>query len=209
MSDAMTIRDFLKETASKAPVPGGGSVSALAGALAAALTEMVANLTIGRKGHEHSLAEMENILRQASLLREKLTQAVSLDAEAFQQVMTAQRLPRTTDEEKKSRAHAMQAALQHAARVPLEVARDGLNIIAMAQTVVEHGNPNAITDGAVAAMMARTAALGALYNVEINLCSIKDPAFVSDVAAQVKKIRSRAFEEEKTLLKRVDLAIKG
>lgn len=204
MLDTMNLAEFLAKTASGKPVPGGGSISALAAAAAAALAEMTANLTIGGKGYEQQEAEMQEIAGRAAELRKEMVTAVSRDAEAFQKVMAAQRLPRTTEQENRARAAAIEAALKNAARVPLDVARHALTILDMSKTVVEKGNPNAVTDGAVAAMMARTAVLGALYNVKINLCSIKDKTFTAELAAEVQDMEKIAVDKEKMILEAVD-----
>jgi len=186
-------------------VPGGGSVSAMAAAAAAALSEMVAGLTIGRKGHEEDESSMRDIVDRAAALREKLTRAVSQDAEAYERVLAAYRMPRAKGDEIGARSEAIEEALKNAALVPMEVAVDGLAVLEMTETLVRRGNPNAVTDGAVAAMMARSAVLGALYNVRINLKDIKDRVFAADLARRTADLRNRAMEVEGTVLAAVDL----
>lgn len=200
-----TLKVFLEETASKAPVPGGGSIAAMSAATAAALTEMVANLTIGKKGYDDVQEEMTELASTLPSVREGFIADIDRDAEAFNKVMDAFKLPKETDEEKAVRRNAIQDGMKNAATVPLEVARDAFGIMEFASKVVEKGNKNAVTDGAVAAMMARTAVLSALFNVKINLGSIKDEDFVSKVAAEVAELESNVQKIEKEILDKVKL----
>jgi len=199
------IKEFLNETASSSPVPGGGSVAALSAGLAAALTAMVANLTIGKKGYEGLEEEMENIAKEAEMYKEKFIEYIDKDSESFNQVMAAFKLPKETEEEKEIRKEMIQRSYKAAALVPLEVAREGLKIMDIIETVVVKGNKNAVTDGAVAAMMARTATLSALYNVKINLGSIKDAEFVENIGKEVQEIEDKITKIEKDILEKVVL----
>jgi len=198
-----SINDFLKELSSSAPVPGGGSVAALSASLASALTAMVANLTIGKKGFEEVNDEMEKISQESSHYREKFLKDIDKDAEAFNKVMDAFKLPKSIPEEIDKRKQVIQEEFKNAALVPLEVAKDAVKLMEFTSKVVEKGNNNAISDGAVATMMARTAVLGALYNVKINLQSIKDEDFVSQISKQVNELELKAIEEEKKILSSV------
>ncbi|SHI59114.1 cyclodeaminase/cyclohydrolase family protein [Lutispora thermophila] len=200
-----TVKEFLQETASSAPVPGGGSVAALSAGLAAALTAMVANLTIGKKGYEGLEEEMERIAKEAEQYRDKFIEYIDKDSESFNQVMAAFKLPKETEEEKEIRKEMIQRSYKTAALVPLEVARNGLKIMDIIEIVVVKGNKNAVTDGAVAAMMARTATLSALYNVKINLGSIKDTEFVEKVSKEVVEIEEKVVKVEKEILGKVAL----
>ena len=199
------ITDFLQNTASGTPVPGGGSVSALSGALGAGLTEMVANLTVGKKGYESVENEMKEIAETVENLREKLATEVDRDSNAYNEVLAAFKLPKSTDEEKEKRTRAIQDAMKKAARVPLGVAYDALQVMDLAERVIKNGNVNAASDGAVGTMMARTAVLGALFNVKINLASVKDPAFVEEMMREVNKLESRVHEREKEILSQVKI----
>lgn len=196
----LKIAQFLNETAAGTAVPGGGSVAALSGALAAALVEMVAQLTIGKKGYADRQPEMRQIARSAADLREKLTAAVDRDAAAYREVMAAFSLPRGTAEEKTRRMQAVQEGLKNASRVPLAVAQDGLKLLELAARVVAAGNKNAVTDGAVGALAARAAVLGALYNVRINLAAIKDPDFVAEMMQQTQDLEMRVRNREAEIL---------
>ncbi|MEA1939853.1 MAG: cyclodeaminase/cyclohydrolase family protein [Candidatus Caldatribacteriota bacterium] len=200
-----SVKNFLEELASHSPVPGGGSVAALSASLASALTEMVANLTVGKKGFEEVEEEMKQIVREASDYREKLLKDIDKDAEAFNKVMKAFKLSKNTPEEIDKRKQVIQEEFKNAALVPLEVAKDAVKLMEFISKVVEKGNKNAISDGAVAAMMARTSVLGALYNVKINLQSIKDENFISQISKQVHELESKVIEKEKKILSKVDM----
>ena len=199
------ITEYLEKAAAGTAVPGGGSVAALNGALAAGLTEMVANLTIGKKGYEAVEEDMKALAGMASQLRKKLTAAIDQDADAYTEVMAAYKLPKTTDEETSLRKQKIQDAIKHAALVPLEVARDALAVIDLAGSAIRKGNKNAASDGAVAAMNARTAALAAIYNVKINLGSIKDDDFVEKLAQEVNKLQTQVVEKENEALSYVEI----
>ncbi len=199
------IADFLQETASGNPVPGGGSVSALSAALGAGLTEMVANLTVGKKGYEAVESEMKDIAASVQDLRNKLTTEVDRDSEAYKDVLAAFKLSKATEKEKEQRKLAIQDAMKNAARVPLGVAYDALQVMDLAEKVIRNGNRNAASDGAVGAMMARTAVLGALFNVKINLASVDDKPFVEEMMMEVEKIEKRVYEREKEILSQVKL----
>ena len=190
------ITEYLEKAAAGTAVPGGGSVAALNAALAAGLTEMVANLTVGKKGYEAVEEEMIALAAKASQLRKKLTAAIDQDADAYTEVMAAYRLPKTTDEEIALRKQKIQESIKHAALVPLEVARDALAVIELAGQAIQKGNKNASSDGAVAAMNARTAALAAIYNVKINLSSIDDDSFVDKLAYEVKELETQVGNKE-------------
>ena len=199
----LPIKDYLKETASSAPVPGGGSVAAVGASLAAALSEMVAGLTVGRKGFEAVHGAMEEICVAASAMRMRCIEDIDRDPEAYRQVLEAFRLPKKTAEDKALRTRAIQKAMKGAALVPLALAERVCRIMEMAGSVVQNGNPNAVTDGAVAAMMARTAGLAALYNVRTNLTAIKDADFVNEVTHKVENLEADIIKREKEILEQV------
>ncbi|MDO5422593.1 MAG: cyclodeaminase/cyclohydrolase family protein [Eubacteriales bacterium] len=196
----MSLEAFAAQTASKEPVPGGGSISALAGALAAALTEMVAGLTVGKKKYAEVEAEMQAAIPVMRRVREQLLVDIRRDSESFDQYMQALSLPKETEEEKAARTQAMQDGLKAAVAVPLSVAREALGILPYAQVMVTKGNASAVTDGLVAAMMARTAVLGALYNVKINLGSIRDEEFVAETMKRVREMEAEAVRLESGIL---------
>jgi len=201
----MNVKEFLKKTASNSPVPGGGSVAALSAGVAAALTEMVANLTIGKKGYEDAEEEMKEVVKAGTSYRLQFIEDIDKDSDAFNEVMAAFKLPKETEEEKEARKNAIQAGSKNATLVPLQVAKDAFKMMEIIEKVVVKGNKNAVTDGAVAAMMARTAVLSALYNVKINLGSIKDEAFVEDVTKQMEELEAKVGAVESEILAKVKL----
>ena len=202
----LSVEEFAAVTASDAPAPGGGSVSALAGALGAALAEMVANLTVGKAKYAEVEDEMKELSAKGAEIRSELIAGIQKDTESFTMYMNALGMPKDTDEQKAVRREAMQNGLKEAAKVPLEVAETAAKIFPIAEAVVKRGNTNAVTDGLVASMMARTAVLGALLNVKINLGSIKDEAFVADMAAKVKALEELAITSEQAILKACELS---
>jgi len=199
----INIKEYLDKAAAGTAVPGGGSVAALNAALAASLAEMVANLTVGKKGYEAVEKEMKALAKEASQLRNNLTAAIDQDADAYTEVMAAYRLPKKTDQEITLRQQKIQEAIKYAALVPLEVARDALAVIELAGQAIQKGNKNASSDGAVAAMNARTAALAAIYNVKINLKSIKDDSFVEKLSQEVKELENQVVKKENEALSHV------
>ena len=194
----MTVAELAAVTGSDAPAPGGGSISALAGALAAALTGMVAALSQGEKFREVQ-REMAGIAEEMSALREKLLLAMQEDTEAFSLYMTALAMPKDTGEEKAARREAMQQGLKQAALTPLGVAEAIVSVFPLVETVITRGNPNAVTDALVASMMARSGILGALFNVKVNLESIRDEAFVASVRRRLAELERAALEGERSV----------
>lgn len=195
-----TLEEFSKETASSEPVPGGGSIAAYSGALAAALSEMVANLTVGKKNYEDVEEEMKLIVEKADMIRKNMLVNIEKDCEAFDKVMEGFKMPKNTEEEKENRKKTIQEGLITAAEVPLEIAKEAFEIMPIAEIMVEKGNKNAVTDGLVSAMLARTAVLSALLNVKINLASIKDEEYVKKTGEIVKNLEKMAVEKEKEIL---------
>ncbi len=175
----LTPSAFLDAVASGEPTPGGGSVAALVGALAASLAEMVARLTIGRKKYEGAQDAMQNILVKADSLRSELSQLIDADSAAFEQVMAAQRL----DKNDPSRLAAIQSALKHAADIPLRTARLSVAALELLKVVAGQGNINAVTDAASGSHMAVAALEAARLNVLVNLMGIEDAGF-SDITRQ-------------------------
>ena len=199
----LKITEYLEKAAAGTAVPGGGSVAALNAALAAGLSEMVANLTIGKKGYETSEEDMRDILHKATALRAKLTAAIDRDADAYSKVLAAFKMPKETDATKELRSRKIQEAFKQAALVPLEIARDAAEVMDLAGKAIKSGNKNMITDGAVAVMNARTAVLAALYNVKINLTSIKDDEFVKTLTREVNELEQQARDKERDMLSHV------
>ena len=196
--------DFIEELASDSPAPGGGSVSALAGSLGAALASMVANLTVGKEKFKEHEKEIQLSLDTATRLKNKLTSLVDEDTEAFNRVMAAFKMPKAKDEEKKARSIAIQEAMQHAAKIPMEVAEACLEILVITELLVKKGNPNALSDGGVGALMAAAGVQGAVFNVRINLGSIKDEAFVKEMSGRAAEIENKAVRLRDEIVKAVN-----
>jgi len=196
----LTLTEYLEKTASGEATPGGGSIAALCAAAAAGLTEMVANLTVGKKGYQSVEAEMKTIAEVVSEKREKFIQAIDEDPEAYNQVMAAYRLPKGTDAEIELRNQAIQEGLKNAARVPMRVAEEAFKMMGLVENAIQKGNKNAVTDGLVAVMAARTAALAAIFNVKINLDSITDSAFVAQLSEKTDALEKQVIKREKEIL---------
>ena len=196
----LTLQQFIDKVISNDPVPGGGSVSALNGALAASLSAMVANLTVGRKKYAEVNDLMQELAARLVTAAHRLLADVDRDSEAYDRVFSAFKLPKDTDEQKAVRSEAIQRETKYAAQVPMEVARAVHDILPHIATVAQRGNSNAVTDACVAMMCARTAVLGALLNVKINLSSIKDEAFVKAMAEEAARLEIDTMEQERNLL---------
>ena len=201
----LSLEQFSDAVASEEAVPGGGSVSALAGGLAAALAAMVARLTMNKKKFGDVAPQMETLVHHAIELQRQLMDAVDRDADGYRQVLAAFRLPEATDEEKQARSRAIEAAFRLAAGVPLEVAGLSFEIMELAHQGVRQGNPDMITDAGVALVLARSAALGALMNVNINLTYIKDQNIVADMGTTVQRIKAAVLKKEQTVLSELPL----
>ena len=200
----LSVKDFLAKTAGNDPVPGGGSVAALNAALASALAEMVANLTIGKKKYEDKEELMHRIASSAGNYMASFIRDINADADAYNKVFEAFKMPKNTEEEKAERAEEIQAATKMAAEIPMEVARKALDMMDIIAMVAEHGNQNAITDACVSMMTARTAVLSALLNVKINLTSIKDIEYVALMTQEANYLEQEAVAKERVLLDRVN-----
>ncbi len=201
----MILNEFVEMTASAEPVPGGGSIAAVCGALGAALTEMVANLTVDKDKYLDVQNDMKNTILHAKRLREKLLDDIDRDANSFNGVLKAFKLPKGSDEEKAVRTAKIQEEYKVAVGVPYDVALTCYKIFPLAETVVEKGNSSAETDGLVAAMCVRTAVLAALYNVKINLNSIKDLCFVEDMKKNVERLQNDTIAYENKILSKTKL----
>ncbi len=174
MSGGQSLSGFVGAVASADPVPGGGSVAAHAGALAAALAQMVAGLTAGKKKYAAVDAEMKKAALDAVSLGNKLASLVKRDADAYSKVSAALKLPREPADAAERRAQAVTSALLDAAEVPLETARSCVEVARLALLVAEKGNTNAVTDAGVAALLAEAGCRGAAYNVRVNVQALDD-----------------------------------
>ena len=199
----LTVKDFLNKVAGSDPVPGGGSIAALNGALASALAAMVANLTIGKKKYAEVQEDMQAIAQEAERLLGDFTADIDRDSDAYDRVFACFKMPKETDEEKAARSAAIQEATKYAAQVPLEVARRACALMPLIADVALKGNQNAVTDACVAMMSARNAVLAAVLNVRINLSSLKDAELVTRLQAEADGLEQQACQQEQALLNKV------
>ena len=188
--------EFLTALASSAPAPGGGGGAAMAGALAAALASMVANLTIGKEKFAQQEPEVKALLEETEEERQRLLRLVEDDAAVFNSFMSCYKLPKATEEEKAARAAAIRSAAKQAAEVPLAIARASYKVLTLAERLVRIGNPGVITDGACSALLARAALRCAEYNVRINLGLTKDEAYNQSVQEELNNLLKTAEELE-------------
>lgn len=199
----LTVNGFLEKTYGSDPVPGGGSISALCGSLAASLGQMVTALTIGRKKYAEVEEDMLRLAPEMEEARNKFVDFIDEDAAAYQVVFDAFKLPKNTDEEKAVRKEAIQKATLAAALVPLEVARTAVGIMDGIQEIAVKGNKNAITDCCVAMMCARTAAFGAILNVRINLAGLDNREVAQELENECMALHDEAEIKEAALLNSV------
>ena len=192
--------DFVAVTASKEPTPGGGAIAALTAATGAALAEMVANLTFGKKGYEAVQSEMEALQAKAQAIRERMLELSQADADVFNIFMNALGLPKNTDEEKAIRTAAIQQAYKDAAMVPFEIGELANQIFDLAELASQKGNQNLITDGIIAAINARAAVKSAFLNVRINLSGIKDESFVAELTSKMYAIEKDLDVKESSII---------
>ena len=192
--------DFVAATASKEPTPGGGAIAALTAATGAALAEMVANLTFGKKGYEVVQTEMEVLQAKAEEIRNRMLELSQADADVFNIFMNALGLPKNTDEEKAARTAAIQQAYKDAAMVPFEIGELANQIFDLAELASRKGNQNLITDGIIAAINARAAVKSAFLNVRINLSGIKDESFVAELISKMYAIEKDLDDKESAII---------
>ncbi len=172
------LKSYLDDLASSATTPGGGSASALSGAMGAGLACMVSRLTLGKPKYADVQAEIEQLLQQADQLRRRFVQLMQADIEAYSNLSACFKMPRSTDEEKTARTRAIQERLHEAALVPLEIVERSAELAQCCERVAEIGNINVLSDIATAAMLAVGAAQGAAWMVRVNLQSMKDQVLV-------------------------------
>jgi glutamate formiminotransferase/formiminotetrahydrofolate cyclodeaminase len=188
----MTCADFTDELSTDSPAPGGGSVAALCGALSSALSAMVGNLTFSKKQYKNVWPEVEQIAIESQALKDAFLRAVDDDTDAFNKVMDCFKMPKGTPEEKTARDEAVQEATKNATLVPFNVLEKSVRAAELAKRIAEIGNQNSLSDAGVAGLTARTAAIGAYYNVLINLQSITDKEFVKKTFEDAEKLKDQA-----------------
>ena len=200
----MTCKDFAYETASESPAPGGGSISAYMGALGAALGTMVANLSSHKPGWDARWKEFSDWADKGQVMLAKLIALVDEDTAAFNRIMTAIGMPKGSDEEKKARAEALEAATLYATEVPLKTMKAAAEVFPLVRAMAAEGNPNSVSDAGVGALAARSAVLGAQLNVRINAAGLADRDAAERLCAEAAEIAAYAIAEEAEILKIVN-----
>ena len=200
----MNLTAFANETASESPAPGGGSISAYVGALGASLAAMVANLSSHKRGWDDRWEEFSEWSERAQVQKDTLLKLVDEDTNSFNAIMSAFRLPKGTDEEKKARSEAIQAATKYAIETPIKTMEEALATFETIKAMAEIGNPNSVTDAGVGALCARAAVHGAYLNAKVNCGSMKDKTYVKSVLAKANKMLKEADKLEKEVMKIVE-----
>lgn len=188
----MDYEDFLSRLGSGSPVPGGGSASAMVGSISAALSKMVANLTLGKKGYEDREELMKYAVERLDTLEERFLKLSGEDEEAFNAISATWKMPKNTDEEKRERRTRMKEATLKALHPPWNMAATALTVLEIAGIMVENGNKNAISDAACSAEFAIATVKGALHNIRINLSSLKDEEIVTSEMMKLKILSEHA-----------------
>ncbi len=193
----MKLEEFLDELASSSPAPGGGSVSALLGALSSALTSMVCRLTEGKKGYENVTEDIRKVLEESEAIRKRATELIDEDTNVFNQVMSAYKIPK----ENPDRSIKIQNAMKKATEVPLKTMRECYRAMELAKIIAEKGNVNSVSDVGVASITANAGIQGASLNVMINIKFIKDDNFVSKITEEVTQLTKKSIELNSEIMK--------
>lgn len=204
----MTCTEFADETASESPAPGGGSISAYMGALAAALGTMVANLSAHKAGWDDRWEEFSNVAEKGRSIQDRLIHLVDEDTEAFNRIMAVFAMPKNTDAEKAARAKAMEEATLYATEVPLSTMKAAYSTFEILKEMAENGNPASVSDAGVGALAARAAVLGAFLNVKINAAGLKNREKADALVAEASVIAENAKKCEEEIISIVDSKIK-
>jgi formiminotetrahydrofolate cyclodeaminase len=200
----LTVTQFVEEVASDKPAPGGGSVSALGGALAAALAALVGKATVGKEKFAEVQAEMEKVVLRCTEIHQKLNKMVDEDTNAFNAILKAYRMSK---DEPELRSKAIQDATIGAAEIPLEVAKLSFEALDLILAAAERGNKNAITDAGVAALFADSAVRGAIFNVKINMLSIKNEEIKSRFKHDIEEMLTQLDAKKEAVIKIVEAEI--
>lgn len=194
-----SIDEFLDRLASRDATPGGGSSSAVMGAMGAALVAMVCNVTFGKKGCESLAAELQAVLSESEQLRRRLTDMVAEDMAAFDGLMAAYKLPKDSEEAQMRRSQAIQSSLRRATEVPLDCARTSARVIRLARRAADLGHREVVSDAGVGVLAAHAAARSAALNVLINAPALKDRAFAAAAVAEVDKLLADCAVESESV----------
>ena len=204
---AMSLYEFMNETASESPAPGGGSVSAYMGSLGVALGTMVANISSHKRGWDNRWKEFSDWAEKGKEIQNKLLQLVDEDTAAFNRILNAYSLPKKTEDEIKLRKSAIQEATRDAILIPYKVMETAFSGFGLIREMVEKGNPNSVTDAAVGALAIRSCIRGAFLNVKINASGLNDREFVNELLMKGQVIEMEATKEEETIIRQVELSI--
>ena len=196
----MSCKAFAEETSSESPAPGGGSISAYMGALGAALACMVANLSAGKRGWESRWKEFSDWAEEAQQLMRELLALVDEDTAAFNRLMGAMRMPKSSPEQIEERDAAIEAATLYAGEVPLRTMKTAVKAFPLLRRMAEEGNPNSVSDAGVGALAARSAVLGAQLNVKINASGLKNRDDASRLLAEAEAVAADAIKAEEDIL---------
>ena len=197
----LSLQEFANETASESPAPGGGSIAAYMGSLGISLATMVANLSAHKKGWDKRWKEFSAWAEKGQKIKDELLYLVDEDTNAFNKIMEAFSLPKSSEQEVKFRSEAIQNATKYATEVPLKTMILAYSSFPIIKAMAEIGNPNSISDAGVGALCARSAVIGAYMNVRINAAELKDEAFKKEILAKAEKIKNDAIKEEEAILK--------
>ncbi len=193
---------FANETASESPAPGGGSIAAYVGSLGASLGAMVANLSSHKRGWDDRWEEFSHWAEKGQVLKNELLRLVDEDTRAFNNLLEAFRLPSEKEQEKQAKSNAIEIATKNAIEVPWKVMENALQSMELLEAMVEIGNPNSVSDGAVGSLCARTAVIGAFLNVQINVNGLADKKYSQEKLEKGQEMVNRAKEAEERILKR-------
>ena len=191
---SLNLQEFANELSMDSPAPGGGSTAALCGALSASLSSMVSNLTVGKKDYEQVQKDVKKIAVSAQSLKDEFLRAVDLDTLAFNKLMETYKLPKKTEEQKKEKAKAVEAASKEATLVPFGVLENSIEALMLAKEIALKGNKNSLSDAGVAGLTAQAAAEGAYYNIMINLPNIQDSEFKLKIKKQATSLKNKSMK---------------
>jgi glutamate formiminotransferase / formiminotetrahydrofolate cyclodeaminase len=197
----LSLQAFANETASESPAPGGGSIAAYMGSLGISLATMVANLSAHKRGWDQRWKEFSDWAEKGQKIKDELLSLVDEDTNAFNKIMEAFSLPKSSDKEAKTRSEAIQNATKYATEVPLKTMILAYSSLPIIKAMAEIGNPNSISDAGVGALCARSAVIGAYMNVRINAAELKDEVFKKEILAKAEKIKNDSIKEEEAILK--------
>ncbi|MFW6064534.1 MAG: glutamate formimidoyltransferase [Candidatus Natronoplasma sp.] len=200
----MKVDDFVHEVSRDSSTPGGGSIAALSGAIGAALSSMVSNLSTGGRGTADVDSKLMPVAEEAQGLKDELLRTVDEDTNAFDKYMEAKRMPKSTEEERKRRKKAMQEGLKHAVEVPMDTAKTSAKVIDLAEKASEYGKKDAVSDALVAAQMAYSGVVGGIANVKINLGDIEDEDFIEEMLEECERLKEEYMQKKSEVIEKAE-----